>query len=156
MTGAAAAAGLALILTACDLGQPHSFTARAEKNCASATRAITADTPVTNPVAYAIDRFAQLDRVLVVVTTDRGFPGGPQGATLHTAWIRPARASLEAARPSLDRLRRVAGTPTVQRARLFATAARAGDVGVRTAVLARLGLPRCAVLFNLPVPRVGS
>ena len=150
----AATTALALTLTACDLGQPHSFSARAEKICASAARAITADVPVRDPVGYAIDRFARFDRVLVVVSTDRGFPGGRDGATLHADWIAPARASLEAARPSLDRLRRVSGSRTAQRARVFAVTARAGDGGVRPSVLRRLGLPKCAALFNLPVPPV--
>lgn len=150
----AMATALALTLAGCDLGQPRSFTARAEKSCATATRGITAETPVTDPVGYAIDRFAQIDRVLVVVTTDRGFPAGAAGATLRSNWVTPARASLEAARPSLDTLRQVAATRTARRARVFAVAARAGDGGVRIAVLRRLGLPSCATLFNLPVPPV--
>jgi hypothetical protein len=143
-------------LTACDLGQPRNFTARTEKYCAAATRAIAADIPVTDPVAFAIDRFAALDRVLATVSTDRGFPGGANGATLHAAWVVPARASLKAARPSLDALRQVAGTPTARRTRLFAVAARAGDGGVRISVLRRLQLPQCATLFDQPIPRLVS
>lgn len=147
---------LALTLAGCDLGQPRSFTARAEKSCAAATRGMTTETPVTDPVGYAVDRFAQIDRVLVVVTTDRGFPGGATGATLRSDWVTPARASLEAARPSIDTLRHVAATRTARRARVFAVTARAGDGGVRISVLRRLGLSSCAKLFNLPVPPVVS
>lgn len=147
---------LTLALTSCDLGQPRNFTARTEKYCTAASRSITADIPVTDPVAFAIDRFAAVDRVLVTVSTDRGFPGSTTGATLHSAWIVPARASLKAARPSLDRLREVADTPTVQRTRVFAVAARAGDGGVRISILRRLGLPQCAALFDQPVPRLLS
>jgi hypothetical protein len=145
-----------LTMTSCNLGQPGSFTARAEKYCASAARTLAADTPVTDPVAYAIDRFAAVDRVLVIVSTDRGFPGGPNGVALHSVWIVPARASLKAARPGLDTLRQVADTPTAQRTRAFTTAARAGDGGVRVSMLRRLGLPKCAALFNQPVPRLVS
>lgn len=147
---------LTLTLAACDLGQPRNFTARAEKNCASATRSIATDIPVTDPVAYVVDRFAQLDRVLVIVSTDRGFPGGTDGATLRSAWIVPARASLKAARPGLDTLRQVVATPTARRTRVFALAARAGDGGVRISILRRVGLPNCAALFDQPVPRLVS
>ncbi len=150
------AAVLALGLTSCDLGQPATFTARAERYCAAATRAISADIPVTDPVAFAIDRFAAVDRVLVTVSTDRGFPGSTDGASLHSSWIVPARASLKAARPSLDTLRQVADTPTALRTRVFTVAARAGDGGVRISILRRLGLANCAALFNQPVPRLAS
>jgi hypothetical protein len=143
-------------LAGCDLGQPHSFDARAEKSCATATRGITAEVPVKDPVGFAVDRFAQIDRVLVVVSTDTGFPGGTTGAHLRTAWIHPARASLEAGRPSLDTLRQVAGSATALRARVFAVVARAGDGGVRIPVLRQLGLTACATLFDLPVPPVVS
>ena len=94
--------------------------------------------------------------MLVTVSTDRGFPGGTNGATLHAAWIVPARASLKAARPSIDTLREVALTPTARRSRVFTVAARAGDGGVRISILRRLGLPTCAALFNQPVPRLVS
>ena len=106
-------------------------------------------------MAYATDRFAAVDRLLVTVSTDRGFPGGPNGATLHSVWIVPARASLKAARPGLDTLRQVADTPTAQRTRAFTVAARAGDGGVHVSILRRLDLPKCAALFDLPVPRSG-
>lgn len=157
-TAAATALALALspTLSACAVGQPHSFTARTEKSCASAARAIAADTPVKDPLGYAIDRFAAIDRLLVIVSTDRGFPGGTDGATLHATWIRPARTSLKAARPSLDTLRQVASRRTPRRARVFAIAARAGAAGVRTSTLRRVGLPQCAALFNRPVPPLAS
>jgi hypothetical protein len=166
LTAGSAAATLALTLTACDLGQPRRFTARAEKYCATAIRAIAADTSSTatsptatsvpDPVAYVVDRFTQLDRVLVIVSTDRGFPGGTDGATLRSEWIRPARASLSAGRPSLDTLRQVVGAPSAQRTQVFAVAARAGDGGVRVSVLRKLQLPHCAALFNEPVPRLST
>lgn len=150
------AGALALTLTSCDLGQPRNFTARAEKYCAAASRSITAEIPVTDPVAFAIDRFTEIDRVLVTVSTDRGFPGATVGATLHSDWIVPARASLKASRPSLDTLRQVADTPTAERTRVFTVAARAGDGGVRISILRRLGLPQCAALFDQSVPRLVS
>jgi hypothetical protein len=87
---------LTLTLTSCDLGQPGSFTARAEKYCAQATRTLAADTPVTDPVAYATDRFAAIDRVLV---TERGHPAlRVDRAGPSLAQGRPARPGHPAAR----------------------------------------------------------
>ena len=79
-------------LSGCGLGQPNTFAGRSEKVCASATRTLAKEIPVINPIAYTSDRFTELDRVLVTVSTDTGFPGGATGQTLRTDWItRPAR-----------------------------------------------------------------
>ena len=151
-----AATALVLGLGGCQLGQPHSFTARTEKNCAAVVRSLTAHIPVTDPVAYTVDRFGALDRLLVTVTTDRGFPGGTDGADLHADWVVPARAALKAGRPSLDSLREIPATSAAARARAFRIAVRVGDAGVRTATLRRLGLVQCATLYTLPTPGLAS
>ena len=141
-------------LAGCGLGQPQSFDGRSEKVCASATRTLVKETPVTDPVAYAIDRFNELDRVLVTVSTDTGFPGGAAGRTLHTDWIVPARAALRAGRPHLEVLRLAVVAGSARRGADFAVAARVGEAGVRTAALRRDGLPICAALFAAPAPRL--
>ena len=139
-------------LAGCGLGQPKSFAGRSEKVCASATRTLAKETPVTDPVAYTIDRFTELDRVLVTVSTDTGFPGGAAGQTLRTDWVIPARAALRVGRPSLNTLRVAVVAKSASRVADFAVAARIGEAGVKTAALRQAGLPVCAALFAAPAP----
>ena len=140
-------------LAGCGLGQPNSFTGRSEKVCASATRTLAKETPVTDPIAYAVDRFTELDRVLVTVSTDTGFPGGAAGQTLRTDWVLPSRAALKVGRPRLDTLRVAVVANSRRRVADFAIAARIGETGVKAAVLRQAGLPVCAALFAAPAPQ---
>ena len=141
-------------LAGCGIGQPNSFPGRSEKVCQSAIRTLANETPVTEPVAYAMDRFTELDRILVAVTADGGFPGGADGQTLRADWIVPARASLNVGRPRLDVLHSAVTVSAVSRLRAFDAAARIGETGVKAPVLRDFGLPLCAQLFTAPAPRL--
>ena len=143
-------------LAGCGLGQPNSFAGRSEKVCASATRTLAKETPVTDPVAYTIDRFTELDRILVTVSTDTGFPGGAAGQTLRTGWVLPARASLRVGRPSLNTLRVAVVAKSRSRVADFAVAARIGETGVKTTVLEQADCRVCAALFLHPLRDFGD
>ncbi len=138
----------------CGIGQPNSFAGRSEKVCQSAIHTLADETPVTEPVAYAMDRFTELDRILVAVTADGDFPGGTAGQTLRADWITPARTSLKAGWPRLDVLHSAVTVSAASRLRAFDAAARIGETGVRAPVLRGMGLPMCAQLFTAPAPRL--
>lgn len=138
----------------CGLGQPNTFAGRSEKACRGAIRTLAHETPVTEPVAYAMDRFTELDRILVSVTADGGFPGGTNGQTLRADWITPARASLTVGWPRLDALHKAVKVSAASRLRAFDAAARVGATGVKAPVLRGLGLPMCAQLFTAPAPKL--
>lgn len=138
-------------LTGCTLGQARTFAGRAEDACAKASRSIsTLDRRTTevDAVAYVIDRYAILERLVAEIAGDTAFPGGDRGRRLRRIWIDPARASLRAGRDAMTVLRRAVAVHAPTDATVFASAAAAGTSGVDTAALTGAGFARCAAAFT--------
>ena len=140
-----------MTLAGCTVGRPTGFTARSNDTCREATKVIdTLDAPhdAAASLAYALDRYTAVERA-VSTLTDSSLPGGQRGRELRERWLRPARASLEAADDELLRLR-----AAVRRhddgavAQAFADASGAGTRGVDTTLLRARGLTDCAALFT--------
>lgn len=148
-------AGLAILvtagggLTAC-AGGSADFTRQAEATCSTAARTIAALNRPSDPAAglrYALDRYAAVE-LAVSTVTDSALPGGEPGQALRQGWLRPARASLLAARPALSDLQHaVADHDRVAAAAAFTRAAGAGTASVDVAVLRSQQLPSCADVF---------
>jgi hypothetical protein len=138
-------------LTGCTVGGPTGFTARSDHTCREATNAIGAlDAPhdAVTTLAYALDRYTAVERA-VSTLTDSSLPAGQRGRELRERWLRPARASLEAADDELLRLRdAVRHRDDGAVAQAFADAAEAGTQGVDTTLLRARGLTDCAALFT--------
>jgi len=138
-------------LAGCTVGRPSGFTARSNDTCRDATKVIDALHVPRDPVTalgYALDRYTAVERA-VSTLTDSSLPAGQRGRELRERWMRPARASLEAAGDELLRLR-----DAVRRhddgavAQAFADASDAGTHGVDTTLLRTRGLTDCATLFT--------
>ena len=138
-------------LTGCTVGGPTGFTARSDHTCREAMNAIGAlDAPhdAVTALAYALDRYSAVERA-VSTLTDSSLPAGQRGRELRERWLRPARASLEAADDELLRLRdAVRHRDDGAVAQAFADAAEAGTQGVDTTLLRARGLTDCAALFT--------
>jgi hypothetical protein len=154
----AAAAVISSLLSACTLGQASSFRGRAEASCrqivtAASERAL----PKTNVdrLAYALDRYSDMDRVVAEVSSDISFPGGQNGRQLRDQWIDPARRSLRAGWDDLNRLREaIRSGPAGAIGPAYAAALQAGTVGVDRAGLRSDDLSTCATAFTAPSPPV--
>ncbi|HEY2984092.1 MAG TPA: hypothetical protein VGJ38_08070 [Jatrophihabitantaceae bacterium] len=142
---------VAVTLTGCTVGRPSGFTARSDDTCRDATKvieALHAPRDAVTALGYALDRYTAVERA-VSTLTDSSLPAGQRGRELRERWLRPARASLEAAGDELLRLR-----DAVRRhddgavAQAFADASEAGTHGVDTTLLRARGLTDCATLFS--------
>lgn len=142
----------ALALTACTLGEPASFSARADRYCASSVRLVAklkyASTG-TDALRYSSARYLVVERTVSELTDDVGLPGGRKGEAYRARWLRPARASLKQGITDLDRLRHaVKGNDPAAVASAVKAANAAGTAGVDTAYLTAQKLPQCAAAFG--------
>jgi hypothetical protein len=149
---AVAAAATVTAVSACTLGEPASFSGRADQTCRRAVLSVGRldnATTGTRALVFASERYAIIERVVTEISTDVGFPDGARGRTLRSGWIDPARASLRAGLADLKTLAAAidrAGTGVIPEA--LNSALTAGTSGVDTQLLRAEGMPWCASLFR--------
>lgn len=140
-----------MALAGCTVGRPSGFSARSNDTCRDATAVIDAlDAPhdAVSTLGYALDRYTAVERA-VSTLTDSSLPAGQRGRELRERWLRPARASLQAAGDELSRLRdAVRHDDDGAVAQAFADASEAGTAGVDATMLRAQGLTDCAALFT--------
>jgi hypothetical protein len=149
---------VAVALTGCTVGRPSGFTARSNDTCRTATKAIgalAAPHDQAAALAYALDRYTAVE-LAVSTLTDSSLPAGRRGRELRERWLRPARASLQAADDELTQLRdALRRHDRATAARAFASASVSGTDGVDTSLLRTQGLTDCATLFAPGTTKIG-
>lgn len=141
------------VLSGCGLGVSRAtFVARANTACAHSAARIAAMRQPDSPedtIGYAIDLFAQKDRLLTELT-EADLPSA-EAAALRSGWLRPATRDLNRARADLPAISRAVRAADPDRTAAGLTALRAADTaGVDDAMLLRYGLTGCLKVFGDP------
>lgn len=145
---------LAITIAGCSSGG-SGYVSRSNHTCAETRKTISklkAPTDAKAGLAYALDRYVAVEQA-VSTLTDSSLPGGSAGRDLRDRWLRPARASLEAADADLNKLRDAARSGDRSAASsAFTAASAAGTAGVDTGLLRSRSLTTCAELFTASTP----
>lgn len=141
------------LLAGCGLGVSRAkFVSRTNTACKHSAARIAAMRQPESPnqaIGYAIDLFAQKDRLLMELN-EADLPSA-EAAPLRSGWLRPATDDLGRARAHLPALRRAVRAGDADRVTAELDALRAADTaGVDDDLLTRLGLTDCLTVFGDP------